>query len=183
MRWKRALKRDVVDLSTAESVGRIEKLIIDPEQHCISAVVVGDRVVSWSDGGGIGPDAFTISDNDVLRSPEDDAGHTSPADAADPIGKPVITEEGEDLGELVDVDFDPHSGMIRQLILSDDEIRGSRLLGVGSYAVMVSSPGRAATSTDGLESLSKSELYDMAKERDIPGRSTMSKSELVGALS
>lgn len=35
---------------------------------------------------------------------------------------------------------------------------------------------------DGLADMSKDELYDLAQERDIPGRSSMSKAELVAAL-
>ena len=35
---------------------------------------------------------------------------------------------------------------------------------------------------DRLESLSKEELYELAKKADLPGRSDMSKDELVDAL-
>jgi DNA end-binding protein Ku len=41
---------------------------------------------------------------------------------------------------------------------------------------------RAASGDGGLESLSKDELYQLAKDADVPGRSEMSKQELVKAL-
>ena len=46
--------------------------------------------------------------------------------------------------------------------------------------------GRSASVPSGngeLDSLSKEELYDLAREADIPGRSDMSKKDLVKALS
>jgi DNA end-binding protein Ku len=42
--------------------------------------------------------------------------------------------------------------------------------------------GQARRKEDGLERLSKDELYELAKEADIAGRSDMSKDELVQAL-
>ncbi len=43
--------------------------------------------------------------------------------------------------------------------------------------------GRTSSSGDrGLADMTKDELYDLAQERDIPGRSSMSKEELVAAL-
>jgi hypothetical protein len=43
--------------------------------------------------------------------------------------------------------------------------------------------GPSIASGDGeYESMSKDELYELAKEADIPGRSDMSKNELVKAL-
>ena len=35
----------------------------------------------------------------------------------------------------------------------------------------------------GLDDMSREELYEQAQERDVPGRSSMSKEELVDALS
>jgi Rho termination factor, N-terminal domain len=44
-------------------------------------------------------------------------------------------------------------------------------------------PGRADGEEDGeLERLSKDQLYELAKEADIPGRADMSKQELLDAL-
>jgi DNA end-binding protein Ku len=46
--------------------------------------------------------------------------------------------------------------------------------------------GRASSNGDGgsgdLAGLSKEELYELAKEADVPGRSDMSKKELLDAL-
>jgi DNA end-binding protein Ku len=41
----------------------------------------------------------------------------------------------------------------------------------------------ARKGTDGLEDLSREELYERAQEADVPGRSSMSKKELIEALS
>ena len=43
-------------------------------------------------------------------------------------------------------------------------------------------PAKRRSGGDRLESLSKEELYELAKKADLPGRSDMSKEELVGAL-
>ncbi len=40
----------------------------------------------------------------------------------------------------------------------------------------------SSTSTDDYENRTREELYELAKERDLPGRSSLSKSELVAAL-
>ncbi len=181
MRWSDALGREVVDTSTAVAVGRIDALVVDARASSIAGFVIGDQVVSWSATGGIGSDALTISGTDTLHFP----GSATEQGAVDgrtrPLDKPVLTEDGYGLGDLANIEFDPATGAIEQLILPDDHLAGSRLLGVGSFAVVVSSADRSSSNGD-LGGLTKAELYDRAKDCDIDGRSTMSKDELLAAL-
>lgn len=182
MRWKKALGRTIINTSTAESAGKVEGFVVDPAAHKIVAIMSGDGVIDWSDTGGIGPDAVTSAGEVGAREPSTDLEKRVADGAGDPLGKPVLTEYGFGLGSVTDVDFDPETGAVNRLILADDDLKGSRLLGIGSYAVMVSSDTTAASTGD-LGSLSKGELYERAKAADLDGRSTMTKKELIAALS
>ncbi len=139
MRWSDALGREVVDTSTAEAVGHVDALVVDAPSSSITGFVIGDQVVSWSATGGIGADALTISGADSLRAPASAAEQGAVDGRTRPLDKPVLTEDGYGLGDLANIEFDPVSGAIEQLILADDHLAGSRLLGVGSFAVVVSS--------------------------------------------
>ena len=51
--------------------------------------------------------------------------------------KRVLTTSGVQLGTALDADFDPAIGRLAALLLERGPIDAARLLGVGSYAVMV----------------------------------------------
>jgi DNA end-binding protein Ku len=78
-------------------------------------------------------------------------------------GKDVVVEEREEAPEVAD--------LMEALRASVEASKG----GKGKV-------GGASGSDDGLEALSKEELYERAGEADIPGRSKMSKDELIDAL-
>lgn len=187
MRWQQTIGKNVIDTSTAESIGKVDGLILDPAESRIVGVLMANKVVSWSDmgsadGAGVGKDAATMNGTGAMREASSDLERRTFEGAANPIKKRVISEEGFELGTVGDIDFDGRTGEVRELILGDDEVAGSRLIGIGSYAVMVSSPQRASKSAEGLSSLSHAELYEMAKDRGITDRSNMSKKELREAL-
>lgn len=195
MRWSETVGREVVDTSTAEGVGRVEGLVLDVDSGDVAAIVVGGRIVSWADAEGIGSDAVTLRSADLLSQPDTDAARSAVAGRSAPISKRVITEDGFELGTVVDIEFDPYSGAVDRLVLDDGEVGGRRLLGVGSFAVVVGSgsgvgsdggtePRRRQGAPGGqLQDMTKADLYDLATEREVVGRSRMNKSELIDALS
>ena len=182
MRWKQAIGKEVINTETAETIGKVDGLIADPESSTVVAFVVGDKVVSWSDSGGMGQDAVTVKETAMVREPSAGREQRVLDGDLDPLGKTVITEDGLAMGSVSNIDFDSDSGAIRRLVMADDDIAGDRLMGIGSYAVVVSS-STTASSTGSLTSLSKAELYEQAKEQDLDGRSSMTKKELLAALS
>jgi sporulation protein YlmC with PRC-barrel domain len=145
MRWRDARHRDVVDTATAQRIGRLDGLVVDPDASAIVGVVVGERVVDWSDAGGIGHDAVTVSHEDLLHLPRSDAERAAVDGDTELLGKTVITEGGVDVGTVDDIDFDAESGVLERLHVGDDDVEGSRLLGAGSYAVVISSTEGATT--------------------------------------
>jgi len=135
MLWKAGQGMDVVDTATAETAGRVSGFVVDGPSQSISAVLVGDRIVSW-DRGAVGSDVVTVEH--LEDAPKADAK------ALNPLGKAVFSDDGIALGKVSDIEFDPDSGAILRIVLGDDEVPGHRLLGLGSYAVVVAAEGTTA---------------------------------------
>ncbi|HVX44890.1 MAG TPA: PRC-barrel domain-containing protein, partial [Mycobacteriales bacterium] len=53
------------------------------------------------------------------------------------LGKRVLTDRGDEVGSVSDIEFDPETGAVRALLLGKEEISGERLHAIGSYAVIV----------------------------------------------
>lgn len=140
MHWTQARGHEVIDTDNAEALGRLDALVIDPREHKVAALVVGDRVVSWADAHGIGPDAVTVHGADVIRDAESPLESAAVAGTTDPISKPVFTDEGFEVGVVQDIVLDAESGVVEQVILEETTLDGDRLLGIGPFAVVVAAP-------------------------------------------
>ena len=143
IRFREARKRDVVTTDDAETVGRIDRFVIDPGTHRISAVRLskadGDRdFASWSDIESFGRDAVTVRGSDVLRV-ADGPRETELTKHYEVLGKRVLSDGGRELGQVEGVEFDPATGEVTALLTGSDQIAGERLRGIGSYAVVVRS--------------------------------------------
>jgi sporulation protein YlmC with PRC-barrel domain len=132
----------VMDTSTATTVGKVQAPIVDP----VVQQVVGFRVrkskgpgdvLLWSSVAGLGPDALTVDSSERLAEPPEQLKHRSNS-KLDLIGRKVLTENGHELGKVKDVEFDPADGRVTSLMLKDSFVDGERLLGIGSFAVVVS---------------------------------------------
>lgn len=141
MLFSEARGRKVVSTATAETVGVVDGFVVDPSTHSVLSLQLrkthgNDDSLRWSDIAAFGADAVTVDDPGKLTEPGEDVEALTGKDHG-LVGKRVLSSAGDELGEVSDVDFDPATGGIAALLLGDDDVDGARLVGVGSYAVVV----------------------------------------------
>ncbi len=124
----------VIAKSSAERIGQVKHFVVENGRVHALHVEGGKKhgqLVAWSDVSALGDDA------DVLREATDDREARALRGELGVLGKRVLDDVGDDLGEVADVVFDPSDGTIMSLLVAGEEIAGERLRGVGSYAVVV----------------------------------------------
>jgi uncharacterized protein YrrD len=137
-----ALKgRAVIAHDTAERIGTVEGLVVDPGAHRILALHVGGKkssgeFVSWGDVASIGDDAVMTSTSSTRPAAGDVEERVAHGVSLE-LGMRTLADVGDVLGDLDDVSFDADSGSIESLRVADRTISGDHLLGIGSYAVVV----------------------------------------------
>jgi sporulation protein YlmC with PRC-barrel domain len=140
------LGRDVLDLSTATTAGRVDDAVVDPQQRTVRGLVVGKAPgpgtwLSWSDIKSIGPDAVTIDRPDLITAAPNDLGPGCRGGGV--LGGRVLTDRGRELGPLSTIDVDPESGAVKAIVLADRQLPADQLVGIGSYATVVRDPDPA----------------------------------------
>ncbi len=141
MMFSAATGHKVVSSSDASTVGKVKGFVVDPASRSVVAIRLkktdsGDTL-RWSDLTAFGADAVTVTGADLIGEPDESVAALTDKDHK-VLGKRVLTSAGDELGSVKDVDFDPDSGSVLALVLKDSaDVAGSRLLGVGSYAVVV----------------------------------------------
>ena len=139
-RFTEVLGQPVVSASSADKVGTVSALVVDPAGGRLAALrVKGPEAdfVGWDDLRGIGPDAVVISSTDALRLARTPMEERARDGDVDLIGKRVLTDAGAELGTLADVEFDPETGLLETVIVGERRLPGGGIRGVGPYAVVV----------------------------------------------
>ena len=143
MLFSHAKGHKVVASSTAATVGKVAGFVVDPVTRSVVAVQLkkaanGD-FLRWADLVAFGADAVTVADDSAIGDGGPDVSALA-GKAHRVLGKRVLTSGGDELGKVDDVDFDPETGTISALVLGkggSGEVAGDRLVGIGSYAVVV----------------------------------------------
>ena len=124
--------RRVVSRASAETLGEVNDLLLEPHPWAVSALVLGKgrkaQTVEWPQIVGIGPDAVVVSVDDLPAEPKD---------ARSPIGRLALGELGNAAGAVTDVEFDEASGALISLTTEAALIEGDRLIVDGPYALIV----------------------------------------------
>ncbi len=140
--FREAHGRKVVSRATAEALGELSHMVVDSSRRRVSAVVVSKGkkhafVVDWEHISGFGPDAVMVESEDTLRPPADDHEQEAVDGKLELVGKRVLSERGNDHGSITDVEFDPDSGDVGSVLVGEERIPATDLLGVGSYAAVL----------------------------------------------
>jgi uncharacterized protein YrrD len=140
--FKDAHGRKVVSRTTAETLGELRHMVVDTSRRHVAAIVVnkGKRhafLVDWEHVSGFGPDAVMVESEDTLRPPTDDHEQAAADGKLELVGKRALSERGNEHGPIADVEFDPDSGNIGAVLVGEQRIPATDLLGVGSYAAII----------------------------------------------
>ena len=141
MKFSETKGRKVVALSTADTIGKVRSFLVDPASRSVVALRLkktdqGD-VVRWDDLSAFGADAITVEDPTAITELDGELeGLRGKRHRL--LKKRVLTTGGDELGNVTDVEFDPDTGGLTNIILDGDaELAADRLVGVGSYAVIM----------------------------------------------
>jgi sporulation protein YlmC with PRC-barrel domain len=141
MRFSEARKRKVISTTGAETVGRVRDLIVDARSRTVVALALrkteGDGdILPWAEMKSFGQDAITVQGPERIVKAEGELAVLADKDHR-VLGKRVLTDRGDEMGSVSDIEFDPETGAVRALLLGKEEISGERLHAIGSYAVIV----------------------------------------------
>jgi uncharacterized protein YrrD len=135
--------RKVVSRASAEELGTVNHLVVDTKARRVVSLVVGKRrnakLVDWEALSGLGADAVMVTDEASLREPRDDGDEAAARGHLELLGRRALSDQGNELGKIDDVSFDPENGVLEAIVVGDDEHPASSLLGAGSYAVILQS--------------------------------------------
>lgn len=149
--FKRSDGRKVISRASAQEIGSVAHLVVDPERRTVSALVLGKgkraELVDWDHITGFGPDAVLIADEAARRPPADDRERAAASGAHELVGKRALSDAGTEIGTIDDVAFDPATGALDHFLIGNREIPASALLGNGSYAAVLDAAQAADTTT------------------------------------
>lgn len=141
LRFTEARHRDVISSDDGECVGRVDRFVVHPTEHRVWSIRLDKvpdmlRYLSWRNVDDFG-DVVSVANSKVLRLPDGPREERIRRDYG-MITKKVLTDTGHELDRIEDVTFDTDSGELVALLLEDGSVlTGSRVIGVGPYAVIV----------------------------------------------
>ncbi|MEU5419609.1 PRC-barrel domain-containing protein [Streptomyces sp. NPDC001407] len=128
----------VVTADEAVELGTVDALTIDTDTKCVGHLLLsgarhgGPSALPWSRVRAVGPDAV------IVHSTVTVGGDPAPDPAGNRIlGARVLTDLGEEHGAVEDIAFDARTGRIGTLHTTRGNVPGERLIGLGSYALVV----------------------------------------------
>lgn len=126
--------KPVVSLEGAETLGFLDDIYVDTKQHRVvgfkvrrGGLITHREAMLLADIESIGGDAVTVKDASKLNDPGRFTGLADDRTGDDVIGSRVLTEGGEEIGKVADLEIDLATGQVTEYLLGMgiiDRLRG-----------------------------------------------------------
>ncbi len=139
MRLGAIMTRQVVDLESATTIGRVRDATLDLEHRSVSGFVLRSSPSSadwlpWEAVISIGSDAITVQS---VRTLTEQPKQPRSVSVDDVLASRVLSDRGVLMASVAEIDFDSETGLLTTITLADgSSLRACDLLGSGSYATM-----------------------------------------------
>jgi uncharacterized protein YrrD len=132
----------VMSRDSAEQLGTLRHVVIDASARRIVALHVAGRkkksqLVDWSAITGFGPDAIVVESEDALRPPAEGRELEAASGHLNLDGRLTLSEGGDSLGTLTDIEFDETSGAVERIVTETGSFHGSQLGAIGPYCLIL----------------------------------------------
>ena len=137
-RLSEAAGTKVMSKASAQKTGKLERILVDVPPRRIVALQIGrDELVDWRDVSGVGGDAVVVEGEGVLRAAADSREERAMAGDFDWKGKRVLSDRGNSMGKVTDVEFDEGTGLLEAVETTEGRLSADRLQALGSYCLVV----------------------------------------------
>lgn len=128
----------VMSKASAQKIGKVERVLVDIPPRRVVALQVGrDDLVDWEAVSGVGSDAVVVESEDRLRTAADAREERALAGDFDWKGKRVMSDHGNEMGTVTDVEFDEATGAIELVATTEGRLAADRMRAIGSYCLVV----------------------------------------------
>lgn len=160
MRTSEITKRPVITLD-GEDVGQVKDIVYSAGGGAVGGFTLAgrglfagplDKALPWSSVSALGNDAVMIADDDALEPLEAlfDESASSDGGAGNVLGSQVLTDDGTDLGTVVDVIVEVTHGGTGKCDVVGYEVESSEAVGSGGDKVLIPLPDTLAASGEHL---------------------------------
>lgn len=146
IRWSQLVGQRVLARDNGQLLGSLRRVMLDPEGPSVTAAQLdggggGTSIIDWPSVASIGSDAVMVEHAAAAREPHGERERQLLAGRLELDGKLVLTEMGDSLGALQDIEFERDSGLVVRLHVPGEVVAVDRIVAFGPDLLII--PERA----------------------------------------
>jgi sporulation protein YlmC with PRC-barrel domain len=150
IRLSQLIGQPVVARGGGERLGSVRRVLLEPQRGSVTAAHLTtpegrQLILPWAAVSEVGVDGIFVHGSNVAHPAEGEQEERLVSGELEVLGKSVLTDEGDSLGELEDVELDEQSGRVVRLHVPGQAVTVGRFVSLGPDAVIIAAT--MATST------------------------------------